>query len=63
MNQKILNKKIMKRNNNSIIFTMLAMFLLASCGNLSNEVENKLNELKNKTESLDLLLIRKLTRF
>lgn len=56
MNQKILNKEIMKRNNKSIIFTMLAMFLLASCGNLSNEVENKLNELKNKTESLDSLI-------
>ena len=56
MNQTILNKETMKRNNKIIIFTMLAMFLLASCGNLSNEVENKLNELKNKTESLDSLI-------
>jgi len=56
MNQKILNKEIMKRNNKSVIFTMLAIFLLASCGNLGNEVENKLNELENKTESLDSLI-------
>ena len=46
----------MKCVNKNIIFTMLAIILLASCGNLSNEVDNKLNELKNKTESLDSLV-------
>lgn len=41
----------------------LNLFLLAitsvymsSCGNISNEVETKLIELKNKTESLDSLI-------
>jgi predicted site-specific integrase-resolvase len=46
----------MKGINKNIIFTMAAIFLLASCGNLSNEVENRLNKLKNKTESLDSLI-------
>jgi len=40
----------------NIFFTILAMFLFSSCGNISNEVENKLNELKSMTESLDSLI-------
>jgi len=46
----------MKTLYQKIGITMTAMFVLASCGNLSNEVENKLNELKSKTESLDSLI-------
>lgn len=42
--------------NKNVIFTISAMFLLASCGNLSNEVESELNKLKNKTQSLDSLI-------
>ena len=39
-----------------ILAAVLASAFLASCGNLGNEVENKLNELKNKTESLDSMI-------
>lgn len=46
----------MKYNHKNIVFTVSAMLLFASCGNLSNEVENKINELKNKTEYLDSLI-------
>jgi copper homeostasis protein CutC len=46
----------MKNFQTNIIFKISAMLLLASCGNLSTEVDNKLNELKNKTESLDSLV-------
>jgi hypothetical protein len=56
MNLKILYKERLQSKNKIIIFTILAMFLLASCGNLSNQVENKLNELQNKSESLDALI-------
>jgi len=38
------------------LFILSSMLLLTSCGNLSNEVEKKLDELKNKTESLDSLI-------
>jgi|GEM_PF-6689407 len=35
-------------------FLAIVTFLfLTACGNVSDEVENKLNELMNKTESLD----------
>lgn len=33
-----------------------ATVVMASCGNLTAEVESKLNELKSKSESLDSLL-------
>lgn len=46
----------MKSKTKFIIFTMLTTFLLASCGDVSTEVDNKLNELINKTESLDSLI-------
>jgi len=39
-----------------ILVAVLVTVFLVSCGNLSNEVENKLNELKNKTESLDSII-------
>jgi len=38
---------------NKLFLTIVITFSLTACGDLSNEVENKLNELKNKTESLD----------
>lgn len=46
----------MKYFQKNIICTFSAMLLLASCGNISNEVENKLNELNKKTESLDSMV-------
>jgi septal ring factor EnvC (AmiA/AmiB activator) len=38
------------------IITSVSLLLFASCGNLSTEVENRLDELKKKTESLDSLV-------
>jgi len=46
----------MKYSTNKLFLTITSTMLLSACGGLSNEVENKLNELKNKTESLDSLL-------
>ncbi len=46
----------MKYFLNKLILTILATFSLTSCGNLSKEVENKLNDLKRKTESLDSII-------
>lgn len=37
---------------NKLLLTIVITFSLTACGNLSNEVENKLNELQNKTESV-----------
>lgn len=56
MNYEFLNNSTMKYFQKNIIVTISATLLLASCGNLSNEVDNKLNELKKKTESLDSLV-------
>jgi len=56
MNLKFLNNQTITCVNKNIIFTISAILLLVSCGNLSNDVENKLNQLKNKTESLDSLI-------
>jgi PBP1b-binding outer membrane lipoprotein LpoB len=36
--------------------TVLVLLFLASCSNLSKEAEKRLDELKNKTESLDYLI-------
>ena len=38
------------------IFPVFIVMAFVSCNNLSNEVENKINELKTKTESLDSLI-------
>lgn len=35
---------------------MLAIFFLSSCGDLTKEAEKRLNELENKTETLDSLI-------
>ena len=43
----------MKYFLNKLFLTILTTLSLTACGNISNEVENKLNELENKTESLD----------
>lgn len=56
INLTVLNKDTMKCKNKIVMFAMLAMLLLASCGNISNELENKLNELQSKTESLDSVI-------
>lgn len=46
----------MNHFTNKYFPAIIAFVSLSSCGNLSNEVENKLNELKDKTESLDSLI-------
>lgn len=45
----------MKKFKNYFL-SILAIFLLYSCGDLRKEAEKGLNELKNKTESLDSLI-------
>jgi copper homeostasis protein CutC len=62
MNPTVLRIKTMQRKKKNTVFTMLASLLLTSCGSLSNEVENKLNELKNKTESLDSLVNKEIDK-
>lgn len=42
--------------SNKLLPVAVVTFFVAACGNLSNEVENKLNELKAKTESLDSMI-------
>jgi hypothetical protein len=39
-----------------LIFQLSVVTFLTSCGNVGSEVENKLNDLKKKTESLDSLV-------
>jgi len=48
--------KTMNYFPNKLFLTIVITFSLNACGNLSNEVENKLNELKKKTESLDSII-------
>lgn len=45
----------MKKLNNYFL-AILAVFLLSSCDAISNEAENRLNELTNKANSLDSLV-------
>lgn len=46
----------MKYLPNKLFVTVATMFFLTACGDISNKVDNKLNELQNKTESLDSLI-------
>jgi hypothetical protein len=56
------SKKTMNYFPNKL-FTMIVITIsLTSCGNLSNEVDNKLNELKNKTESLDSVINKEVNK-
>jgi hypothetical protein len=41
---------------NKHFLAIVITFSLTACGNLSKEVENKLNELKSKTEILDSII-------
>jgi peptidoglycan hydrolase CwlO-like protein len=53
-----LNSKPKTMNNFSskLLLTIVITFSLTACGNVSNDVENKLNTLKNKTKSLDSII-------
>ena len=46
----------MKNKLNHFFMYAIVVTTLSACSNLSTEVENKLNELQNKTESLDSLI-------
>ncbi len=46
----------MKKITKNLFLPILAVYFLSSCGDINKEAENKLNELKNKTESLDSLI-------
>lgn len=46
----------MKSILNKIFPTLIITFSFISCNNLSNEVENKLNDLNRKTDSLDSII-------
>ena len=46
----------MNCNNNKVITIIFLCFFFLSCDHLNNEVENKLKELKTKTESLDSVI-------
>ncbi len=46
----------MKYQLKNLLLLVLSVFTFASCGDLSKEVEKKLNELQDKTESLDSLI-------
>lgn len=52
----------MNYSKTQISFTVIIALTVASCNNLSNEVENKLNELKTKTESLDSVVNREVNK-
>jgi copper homeostasis protein CutC len=41
---------------------MTALFSFSSCGNLSSDVEKKLNELQSKTDSLDALITKEVEK-
>lgn len=45
----------MKRMNNYFL-AILALFLLSSCDEISNEADKRLNEIRNKADSLDSLV-------
>ncbi len=43
----------MKHIHSLFLVAIIACFFFTACSNMSNDIENKLNELKSKTESLD----------
>jgi len=52
----------MKPFQNKLFLILVILFSLTACGNLSNEVESKLNELTNKTDSLDALVNKEIDK-
>ena len=46
----------MKNLIKKISLPIFAVFILSACGDLSKDVEKKINELQDKTESLDSLI-------
>ncbi|MBE0638702.1 MAG: hypothetical protein IH598_09285 [Bacteroidales bacterium] len=48
--------EVMKHFFLNYFLLIMAVFFLSSCSDLSKEAEKRLNELENKTESLDSLI-------
>lgn len=46
----------MKNFLKNYFLPLFATFFLSACGDFNNEAEKRINELKNKTESLDSLI-------
>lgn len=46
----------MKSIQNKLFLIPVSILFLSACGDITNEVEGKLNDIKNKTESVDSLL-------
>jgi hypothetical protein len=46
----------MNCNTNKLLIVIFLCFFFLSCDHINNEVDNKLKELKTKTESLDSLI-------
>lgn len=46
----------MKHSMNKLLLAISTAFYLTACSNISNEVDNKLKELIDKTESLDSMI-------
>lgn len=49
-------KKVDFRKQLKVILSLMIMFLFLSCSDMSKKVEDKLNELNNKVNSLDTLI-------
>ena len=49
-----IKQEIMKNTINTLLLILVAG-LLASCGEMTNRVQDKLNELNNKAEHLEVL--------
>jgi septal ring factor EnvC (AmiA/AmiB activator) len=52
----------MKPFQNKYFLNSIILLSLTACGNLSNEVESKLNELTSKTDSLDALVNKEIDK-
>lgn len=53
---KPLKNRTMKYLPKQLLLITVSAFTLTACGDLSKDVENQLNELQNKTESLDSII-------
>ncbi len=57
-----MNIKLKKKTMKKYFLSVLVLLFLVSCSNLSKEAEKRLNELKNKTESLDSLINKEVNK-
>ncbi|HET8827741.1 MAG TPA: hypothetical protein VFM79_00295 [Pelobium sp.] len=55
-------RRTMSKLSNNCFLSIFAVVFLSACDNLTNKVENKLDELENKTMSLDSLINKEVDR-